>query len=74
MELTDEVLNTQLYDKVDDYKALEYDKKNCRLEEYVEKDENHNITCSLVLKQLPLKTNTCHIYVGFTMKIHSRSL
>ena len=24
MELTDEVLNTQLYYKVDDYKALQY--------------------------------------------------
>ena len=27
MELTDEVLNTQFYDKVDDYKTLEYNKK-----------------------------------------------
>jgi hypothetical protein len=40
MELTDEVLNTQFYDKVDDYKTLEYNKKNCRLEEYVEKDKH----------------------------------
>ena len=37
MELTDEVLNTQFYDKVDDYKTLEYNKKNCRLETYEEK-------------------------------------
>ena len=37
MELTDEVLNTQLYDKVDDYKALEYNETNCILEAYVEK-------------------------------------
>ena len=36
MEMTDEVLNTQFYYKIDDYKTLEYDKKNCRLEEYVE--------------------------------------
>ena len=28
MELTDEVLNTQLYDKVDDYKTLHYNTKN----------------------------------------------
>ena len=27
MELTDEVLNTQVYDKVDDYKTLEYNKR-----------------------------------------------
>ena len=31
MELTDEVLNTQFYDKVDDYKTLYYNKINCRL-------------------------------------------
>ena len=37
MEMTDEVLNAQFYDKVDDYKTLEYNKKNCRLEEYVER-------------------------------------
>ena len=36
MELTDEVLNTQLYDKVDDCKTLEYNSKNCRLEKYEE--------------------------------------
>ena len=40
MELTGEVLNTQFYDKVDDYKTLEYIKRNCRLEEYVEKYKN----------------------------------
>ena len=34
MELTGEVLNTQFYDKVNDYKTLAYDKKNCRLETY----------------------------------------
>jgi len=27
MELTDEVLNTQFYDKVDDYNTLEYNEK-----------------------------------------------
>ena len=40
MELTDEVLNTQFYYKVEDYKALEYNKKNCRLEEYVERNKD----------------------------------
>ena len=44
MGLTDEVLNTQLHDKVDDYKTLQYNVKSCRLEEYVEKEkENNNI-------------------------------
>ena len=38
MESTDEVLNTQFYDKVDDDKTLEYNETNCRLEEYVEND------------------------------------
>ena len=37
MELTGEVLNTQFYDKVNDYRILEYNKKNCRLETYEEK-------------------------------------
>ena len=32
MELTDEVLNTQFYYKVNDYKTLEYN-LNCRLED-----------------------------------------
>ena len=36
MELTDEVLNTQLYDKVNEYKTLEYNNDNCRLETYEE--------------------------------------
>ena len=36
MALTDEVLTTQFYNKVDDYKTLEYNVPNCRLEEYVE--------------------------------------
>ena len=40
MELTDEVLNTQFHDKVDDFKTLQYNETNCRLEEYVEKDKN----------------------------------
>ena len=39
MELTDEVLNTQFYDKVNVYKTLEYN-LNCRLEEYVERDKD----------------------------------
>ena len=38
MEITGEVLNTQFYDKVEDYKTLEYNKKNCRLEDYVERN------------------------------------
>ena len=41
MKLTDEIMNTQLYDKVDDYKTLEYNKKNCRLETYEEKLTDH---------------------------------
>ena len=73
MELTDEVLNTQFYDKVNDYKTLEYNFKNCRLEEYVDRNkEQHGIF--LILKPLPLNINTCHIYIGFTMMIYSRNL
>ena len=41
MELTDEVLNTQFYDKVDDYKTLEYNPENFRLEKYEEKLQYH---------------------------------
>ena len=40
MELTDEVLNTQFYNKVNDYKTLGYNLKNCGLEEYVAKDKD----------------------------------
>ena len=43
MELTDEVLNTQFYDKVDDYKTLEYNSKNCGLEEYVETYDQYKV-------------------------------
>ena len=32
MELTDEIMSTQFYDKVDAYKTLEYNINNCRLE------------------------------------------
>ena len=39
MELTDEVLNTQFYDKGEEYKTLQYNIQNCRLEEYVETDK-----------------------------------
>ena len=72
MELTDEVLNTQFYDKVDDYKTVAYNKQNCRLEEYVEKYKN--IKCSLILKPLPLNIHTCHIYAGFTTMTYNRNL
>ena len=34
MELTDEVLNTQFYDKVDDYKTLEYNSKKLQIEKH----------------------------------------
>ena len=34
MNLTDELLNTQFYDKIEEYKALEHNKKSCRLEGY----------------------------------------
>ena len=40
MELTDEVLNTQIYDKVDGYKTLEHIFQNCRLEGYVDTHKN----------------------------------
>ena len=36
MGLTDEVLNTQFHDKVDDDKTLHYNETSCRLEGYVE--------------------------------------
>ena len=32
MELSDEAFNTQCYYKVNGYKTLEYNKKNCRVE------------------------------------------
>ena len=38
MELTDEALNTQFYDKVEEYKTSVCNVKSCRLEEYVGKD------------------------------------
>ena len=41
MELTDEVMNTQLYDKVDDYKPFECNKSNCILETYEERITDH---------------------------------
>ena len=34
MNLTDELLNTQIYDKIEEYKTLEHDQNNCRLEGY----------------------------------------
>ena len=36
MELTDEVLNTQFYDKVEEHKTSQYNMKTCKLEEYVD--------------------------------------
>ena len=36
MNLTDELLNTQFYDTIDEYNTLEDDTNNCRLEEYTE--------------------------------------
>ena len=37
MILTGELLNTQFYDRIEEYKALEHNKKNCILEECGEK-------------------------------------
>ena len=72
MELTDEVVNTQFYDEVEDCKTLTYNKMNCRSEEYVE--QKRNIHYSLVLNPLHRNTNTCHTYIGFTMEIYNRNL
>ena len=72
MELSDEVLNAQFYHKVNDYKALGYNKKIAD-QKHTKKKSNINITYSLILKPLPLNINTYHIYFGFTMKIYSRS-
>ena len=36
MNLTDELLNTQFYDNIEEYKTLEHNKKNCMLEKYEE--------------------------------------
>ena len=44
MELTDEVLNTQFHDKVDDCKTLQYNETICRLEGYVEKNIKNQYT------------------------------
>ena len=41
MEMTGDIMNTQFYDKVDDYKTLEQIKKNCRLETYEERVTDH---------------------------------
>ena len=41
MELTDETMNTQFDDKVDDYKTLEHNKTSCRLETYEETLSDH---------------------------------
>ena len=73
IELTDEILNTQFYYKVNDYKTLEYNLKKSRLETYEEKSKT-NINYSLILKPLRLNINTCHIYVGFTMMIYNKNL
>ena len=73
MELTDEVLNTQFYDKVDDYETLHYNETNCGLEEDV-KNIKTNINYSLVLKPLLRNINTCHIDVGFTMMTYTKYL
>ena len=40
MELTDEILNTQSYDKVEEFKTLQYNVRNCRLEGYVKNKIN----------------------------------
>ena len=73
MELTDDVMNTQFYDKVDDYKTLKYNKNNCRLETYEEKIQI-TITYSLILKPLQMVLNMSHIYVGFITMIFRTGL
>ena len=40
MALTGEVLNTQFYDKINDYKTLGHNFKKCRSEEHVEKSQD----------------------------------
>ena len=73
MELTDDVMNTQFYDKVDDYKTLKYNNNNCRLETYEEKIQI-TITYSLILKPLQMVLNMSHIYVGFITMIFRTGL
>ena len=74
MELTDDIMSTQFYDKVGDYKTLEYNKNNCRLEEYVERKLKITIKYYLVLKPSQMELNMNHIYAGFATMIHNKSL
>ena len=73
MELSDEVLKTQFYDKVEDYKTLEYNENNCKLQKY-EENKKTIIKYLLILKLLHLKQHICHIYVGSIMMIYRKNL
>ena len=71
--LTEEVMRTQFYDKVDEYNTLEYTKQSYRLEKYEPKIKD-SYKIFFDFETITSEKNTCHIYVGFTIKIYKKSL
>ena len=73
MPLTEEVMCTQFYDKVDKYETLNYTKKACRLEEYKETYKAY-YKIFFDFETITSGENICLIYAGVTMKIYNKSL
>ena len=71
--LTEEVMRTQFYDKVDNYDTLEYTEHAYRLDKFKEQIMIY-IRYSLILKLLHLKKNTCPIFAGFITKKYNTNL
>jgi tRNA1(Val) A37 N6-methylase TrmN6 len=73
MPLTEEVMRTELYDKVDEYETLEYTNNSYRLEEHKEKDKEH-YKIFFDFETITSEENICLTYAGFTMVIYKKNL
>ena len=72
MPLTEEVIKTQVYYKVDDRNTLEYTGRSCKTEEYSETPTDY-YKMFFDFGIITSEENIYHTYVGFTMMIYKRS-
>ena len=76
MPLTDDILNTQCYDKVDECKPLEYNSNKIKHADYKHTKTRQTIIIKyyVILKILHLEPHMSHIYAGLIITIISKSL
>ena len=67
---SNELMETQFYDKIEEYKTLEYMDNNIKYQIYEQKHKK-NIKFILILKQVQAAKRTNHIYCDMKQKMET---